>query len=201
MSYTEGIEDETLAYTPVYHAAALGGHPCSQLNAQGYPLPGYTASSIPGSDFRNHSEIEQQTQNSASDFGQPIFGARPGNDSEGDTGGNGTTNTRHLLSNPMIQDLPDFSGESTKRVQLFPLFPMPPIHMEWQGYLRNFLDESAAETFANAKHGASKMIKLCSIFRSHTDPLTGGEGRDGSGDYTFGHGVRSLNIFDLNKLV
>ena len=83
----------------------------------------------------------------------------------------------------------------------FPNFPIPPIHMEWQGYLRNFLDESAGDTFANAKHGASKMVKLCSIFRSNTNPLKGGEGRDGSGDYTYGLGVRSLNMFDLNKLI
>jgi hypothetical protein len=73
--------------------------------------------------------------------------------------------------------------------------------MEWQGYLRNFLDETAADTFANAKHSASKMVKQCSIFRSTTDPLRGGEGRDGTGDYSFGHGVRSLNLFDLDKLV
>ena len=73
--------------------------------------------------------------------------------------------------------------------------------MEWQGYLRNFLDESAGDTFANAKHGASKMIKLCSIYRSHTNPLTGGEGRDGSAHYTYGLGVRSINMFDLTKLI
>jgi len=73
--------------------------------------------------------------------------------------------------------------------------------MEWQGYLRNFLDESASDVFANAKHGASKMIKLCSIFRSNTNPLMGGEGRDGDGSYTFGKGCRSLNLFDLDKLI
>jgi len=198
MTYSEGIEDITLSYAPVYHAGATGGHPCSQLNAQGYPLPGYTASSIPGSDFRSHSEIEQNNQQSQPDYGQPIFGARAGNDPDNNTTA-GTDEKRYLIANPMIQDV-NFNGDGGWD-HTFPNFPIPPIHMEWQGYLRNFLDESAAETFANAKHGASKMIKLCSIFRSHTDPLTGGEGRDGSGDYTFGHGVRSLNIFDLNKLV
>ena len=75
--------------------------------------------------------------------------------------------------------------------------------MDWQGYLRNFLDESASNAFANSRHGASKMIKLCSIFRSHTNPDKGGEGRDGTiaGNYTFGLGVRSLNMFDLDKLI
>ena len=124
MTYTEGIEDSTIAYTPVYHASGLGGHPCSQLNAQGYPLPGYTASSIPGSDFRSHSEIEQNNQASQPDYGQPIFGARPGNDTEGNTGGN----TRHLISNPMIQDV-NFNGDGTFD-HAFPNFPMPPIHMK-----------------------------------------------------------------------
>ena len=96
----------------------------------------------------------------------------------------------------MMEDYDASSGDS----QLWPNLPIPPLHMEWQGYLRNFLDESAADTFANAKHGASKMIKLCSIFRSNTDWAAGGEGRDAYGnDSTYGLGVRSLNIFDLFK--
>ena len=104
--------------------------------------------------------------------------------------------------------VPDTLRETTGNSEIlgvpaFPNFPIPPIHMDWQGYLRNFFDESASNAFANTKHGASKMIKLCSIFRSTTDPLTGGEGKDGdiSGNYTFGLGVRSLNMFDLDKLI
>jgi hypothetical protein len=185
-------------------ASLLGGNATHQINAQGYAAPGIGASSIAGSDYRSHSELEKQRDLNVSInvYGQPIFGGRPGinSDKKYITG-----NDRRFLANSMLEDaevspVADTSQTSTA-MQLFPNFPIPPIHMEWQGYLRNFLDESAGDTFANAKHGASKMIKLCSIFRSHTDPLTGGEGRDGSGDYTFGHGVRSLNIFDLNKLV
>ena len=205
MTYAEGFTDDTgtayyVAGPDEYAGYATGGTAIHQLNAQGYPAPGYTTSSIAGSDFRNHSEIEQQTHNAGGNiykYGQPVWGSRAGSDSNNLTGGA----TRHLFGDPMMEDYwPTFIGTNTFHT-LATQFPIPPIHMEWQGYLRNFLDESAAETFANAKHGASKMVKLCSIFRSHTDPLVGGEGRDGSGDYTFGHGVRSLNIFDLNKLV
>ena len=98
----------------------------------------------------------------------------------------------------------DVSGQLfVSGITTFPNFPIPPLHMDWQGYLRNFLDESASNAFANSRHGASKMVKLCSIFRSHTNPLEGGEGRDGpvAGNYTFGLGVRSLNMFDLDKLI
>jgi hypothetical protein len=135
-------------------------------------------------------------------YGQPIFGGRPGVAADKlDILGT----DRRYFANSMIEDAElspvNDLDDGSENTQLFPNFPIPPIHMEWQGYLRNFLDESAAETFANAKHGASKMVKLCSIFRSHTDPATGGEGRDGTQQYTYGHGVRSLNLFDLDKLI
>ena len=133
-------------------------------------------------------------------FGQPIFGSRAGNDEAFITNEDNSSN-RYKVSNAMIEDAHMAHTAANNYLRLSPHFPIPPIHMDWQGYLRNFLDESAAETFANAKHGASKMIKLCSIYRSHTLPLLGGEGRDGSGDYTYGHGVRSLTMFDLTKLI
>ena len=185
-------------------ASLLGGTAIAQINSQGYAAPGVAASSIAGSDYRSHSEIEKQRDyNSGTHiYGQPIFGGRPGVNADKL---NITGDDRRYFANSMLEDaeispIADLD-DSSDNIQLFPNFPIPPIHMEWQGYLRNFLDESAGDTFANAKHGANKMVKLCSIFRSNTDPIRGGEGRDGSGDYTFGHGVRSLNIFDLNKLV
>ena len=209
MTYTEGINKDngSAHYTvpPDYSSSATGGSPTAQLNAQGYSCAGHTASSVIGSDFRSHSQIEQQTHNAGNTmyyYGQPVFGSRPGDDGKYLTSDEGLNSAnRYLLSNPMAEDWwPTFLGANTF-TSLSPQFPIPPIHMEWQGYLRNFLDESAAETFANAKHGASKMIKLCSIYRSNTDELTGGEGRDGvmDGDYTFGVGVRSVNMFDLEK--
>ena len=206
MSYSEMLDNDRDGdlTDEAIPQSLLGGTAIAQINSQGYAAPGVAASSVAGSDYRSHSEIERQRDyNSGTHmYGQPIFGGRPGVNADKL---NIVGDDRRYFANSMLEDaelspIADLDDNS-ENMQLFPNFPIPPIHMEWQGYLRNFLDESAGDTFANAKHGASKMVKLCSIFRSHTDPLTGGEGRDGSGDYTFGHGVRSLNIFDLNKLV
>mgnify|MGYP003644242287 CR=1 FL=1 len=82
------------------------------------------------------------------------------------------------------------------------LVSVPVIHGEWQGYMRNFLDESAANTFANAKHSANERVGFVSIYNSNIDPMRGGEGRDSFDQpVTFGKGVRSLNLFDLDRLV
>ena len=195
MAYGEALDEDYTASSLQYgQTLTLGGTAIHQLNAQGYAAPGLMASSVVGSDARKHSEIEQLSGYGIT--GQPIFGARAA-DPASITGLNGTA-ARYLVANSMMEDYDTSTGTS----QLWPTLPIPPIHMEWQGYLRNFLDESAADTFANAKHGASKMIKLCSIFRSHTGWSSGGEGRDAYGnDSTYGLGVRSLNIFDLFKQI
>ena len=209
MTYTEvfdfdndGVRDDV-----VVDASSLGGTAIAQVNAQGYAGPGvgaYPLALSGNSDFRGHMLIEPQRDypSSVQLYGQPIFGGRPGVNADKL---NIVGDDRRYFANSMIEDaelsVPADLDDGSDNIQLFPNFPIPPIHMEWQGYLRNFLDESAAETFANAKHGASKMVKLCSIFRSHTDPATGGEGRDGTQQYTYGHGVRSLNLFDLDKLI
>ena len=198
MSYGETIDEDYSGGTGIEYGGtlSLGGTAIFQLNSQGYAAPGLMAKSVPGSDFRGHTDIET-AQGHFTVSGQPIFGAR-GTDTSSVTGGG--ANPRYLLSNPMISGYGVSSGFN--HLQAFPNFPIPPIHMEWQGYLRNFLDESAAETFANAKHGANKMVKLCSIFRSHTGYTSGGEGRDGFGnDCTYGLGVRSLNMFDMFKQI
>ena len=66
--------------------------------------------------------------------------------------------------------------------------------------MRNWVDESAANVFANTKHAANKKVNLLSIYRSTTG--VGGEGRDTvGGSPTYGVGVRSLNMFDLDRLV
>jgi hypothetical protein len=86
--------------------------------------------------------------------------------------------------------------------QLHPSFPVPPLHLDWQGYIRNWVDESAASVFSNARHGANKKVNLLSIYRGTTAASQGGEGRDmTTGSPTFGVGVRSLNMFDLDRLV
>ena len=204
MTYAEAIDDDYAKTTPVYgDTRTLGGTAIHQINSQGYASPGLMASSLVGSDSRNHSYIEA-VHGHFTTSGQPIFGAR-GLDPSGITGAD--PNGRHLLANPMLGGY--LVSSTFERISAFPNFPIPPIHMEWQGYLRNFLDESAAGTFANAKHGASKMVKLCSIFRSTTDGNVGGEGRDSRGKFgaggdahcTYGLGVRSLNMFDMFKQI
>ena len=219
MSYYEFIRKNEGAPTDTYEAQASGtgpqglqahksrgGSPIAQLNAQGYAAAGVGASSMNLADYREHSKIEQMYAGTTINIhpqgtthqGQPIFGGY----ADGDQAGNMNTYVNTVFPNGMLERarLTDNDGDD---IDLRPGFPIPPVHMDWQGYLRNFLDESAADTFANAKHSASKMVKQCSIFRSTTDPFTGGEGRDGTdpNGYTFGHGVRSLNLFDLNKLV
>ena len=83
-----------------------------------------------------------------------------------------------------------------------PQFPIPPLGMDWQGYMRHWLDETAANTFQNAKHLSEDKVNGVSIYRSVQDTYKGGEGRDGSANSTtFGAGVRSLNLFDLERLL
>ena len=219
MSYCEGTSQASGTSLNYGHAndgpKKYGGSPIAQINAQGYAAPGTVAQPLADSDIRFHGKIEGCFITSShgnpltmTNAAQPIFGAR-----WGEVGIDlSATNDRKFIANPMMTRydsyVPDTLRETTGNSEIlgvpaFPNFPIPPIHMDWQGYLRNFFDESASNAFANTKHGASKMIKLCSIFRSTTDPLTGGEGKDGdiSGNYTFGLGVRSLNMFDLDKLI
>ena len=83
-----------------------------------------------------------------------------------------------------------------------PATPLPPLGMDSLGYMRNWLDESAAGMWQNAKHMAEDKVNGISIYRSHMGGQTGGEGRDHkSSNSSYGVGVRSLNIFDLERLV
>jgi len=64
---------------------------------------------------------------------------------------------------------------------------------------RVMLDESAANTFANAKHAANSMSgksKLVTIYTPHTG--IGGEAAASTGN-TRGRGFKSANVFDLNR--
>ena len=85
-----------------------------------------------------------------------------------------------------------------------PAMPIPPLHMDWQGYLRNWLDSTAANVFQNAKHLAEDKVNGVSIYRSHRGSMSGGEGReagDGTENISYGKGVRSLNLFDFERLM
>jgi hypothetical protein len=66
--------------------------------------------------------------------------------------------------------------------------------MDTNGHLRVVLDESAAETFANAKHcaaGRSGNAKLVSIYYPYT--------AINSGDSRNNKGVVSVNLFDIER--
>ena len=87
-----------------------------------------------------------------------------------------------------------------------PAFPLPPINMDWQGYMRNWFDETGANTWQNCKHLAEDKVNGVSIYRSHRSSLGGGEGREAgvggpNGQVGYGAGVRSLNLFDFERLM
>jgi hypothetical protein len=90
--------------------------------------------------------------------------------------------------------------------QAAPAFPLPPINMDWQGYMRNWFDETASNTWQNVKHLAEDKVNGVSIYRSHRGSLGGGEGREAGtgqpdGQVAYGAGVRSLNLFDFERLM
>ena len=82
-----------------------------------------------------------------------------------------------------------------------PATPFAPIGMDYYGFMRNWLDETAAGMFQNARHMAEDKVNGLSIYRSHMSGATGGEGRDHDNTASFGVGVRSLNLFDLERLL
>lgn len=85
-----------------------------------------------------------------------------------------------------------------------PAVPIPPLNMEWQGYLRNFFDETASNVWQNVKHMSEDKVNGVSIYRSSRGSYAGGEGRErGTGENTtsYGAGVRSLNLFDFDRLM
>ena len=82
-----------------------------------------------------------------------------------------------------------------------PEFPQPPLNMDWQGYMRNWFDQTASNTWQNAKHLSEDKVNGVSIYRSYQSGAAGGEGRDAPATYTYGVGVRSLNLFDMDRLL
>ena len=176
---------------PIQSQMTGGGSPMDQINCQGYQTAYDVAINTAGAEdlVAFHVGLEPGTTEDT----EPVFGrglaGLPG--SPGKINGV-ITHARMVDGRGMLWD----------EGQLHPAFPVPPLHVDWQGYLRIWVDESAANVFANARHGANKKVNLLSIYRSSTSSDIGGEGRDTTSDTsTFGVGVRSLNMFDLNSLV
>ena len=72
--------------------------------------------------------------------------------------------------------------------------------MESYGFIGAFLDESAAETFANAKHcavGKSGNARLVSIYFPYTATRIGDSATNSV--KSLGKGIKSVNIFDLER--
>lgn len=172
-----------------------GGYPIDQINSQGYMMFTMEASALAGSDARRilgHMDGGPSVSGFSLSAGEDVFGwglPAPGSGTPGiiAPGMNAWAVRNHLTSG-----MSNISG--------VPSFQMPPLHLDWQGYMRNFLDETGSNIFANAKQLSLKQVNGVSIYRSHNN--LGGEGRDGEPlTDTFGVGVRSLNIFDLNELI
>lgn len=177
--------------TPITSQYIGGGSPLDQVGGQGYQSMFDQAVAASGmSDPTRHIGLESGSTSGV----EPVFGR----------GLAGTPNEPGVMNGmmthaPMVQGL----GMVWDLGQLHPQFPVPPLHLGWQGYIRNWVDESAASVFANARHSANKKVNLLSIYRSNTLGLRGGEGRDStlSESPTYGVGVKSLNLFDLDRLL
>jgi hypothetical protein len=168
-----------------------GGSPMDQINSQGYQTMFDLAVNTPGAEdtVTYHVGLEPGHVEGA----EPVFGR----------GLAGVPNQPGSMNGLMTHArMKEGIGMMWDEGELHPVFAFPPLHLDWQGYIRNWLDESAVSVFANARHGANKKVNLVSIYRSSTSAEIGGEGRDtATGNPTFGVGVRSLNMFDLNRLV
>ena len=83
-----------------------------------------------------------------------------------------------------------------------PATPLPPLGMDGLGYTRNWFDETGASLWQNVKHLAEDKVNGVSIYRSTMSPVGGGEGPDCDPTMgSYGVGVRSLNLFDLDRML
>ena len=167
------------------------GGAIDQINAAGYQTYTSQAAALSGSDTRLSFGLEGggATSSTASGLENVFGGGWAASSTSGVAGIQGSMLSYH-------------DPETSATAYMAPEMPIPPLHMDWQGYMRNFLDESAADLFTNAKHAASKKVNLLSIYRSTKEAHRGGEGRDGTDQATtFGVGVRSLNLFDLDRQI
>lgn len=185
--------------------ALSGGSPVDQVNGAGYPhwtqnvrvlgaadnirrLTG-TDSDFPGGIYQLSSCLR-------------VFGW--GNPSMDPTAGVGTMQPRiggfSAYNATSDSGGEDYSGWTWNTAA--PATPLPPLGMDSLGYMRNWFDETAIGMWQNAKHLAEDKVNGVSIYRSHMGGTTGGEGRDiNPGQSSYGCGVRSLNLFDLERLL
>jgi hypothetical protein len=175
-----------------YAEARTTGTAMDQVNAQGYATWTPTAGVVSGSDERLFLGHEGGAGDSGTSYMwsslEDVFGL----------GWAASAANKPAGIQEAIVGTKTASGNATDTV---PSFPLPPLHMDWQGYMRNWVDESAANVFANAKHAANKKVNAISIYRSTIETNRGGEGRDGTSTSKFGTGLRSLNLFDLDRLL
>jgi len=190
--------------------ALSGGSPVDQVNGQGYPHWTQNVRVISTADST------RRITGTDSDFPNGIYQLSSclrvfgwGMPSMNPSAGVGTMQPRlggfSAYNATSGLEGKDYSGWIYTTAE--PATPLPPLGMDSLGFMRNWLDESAAGMWQNAKHMAEDKVNGVSIYRSHMGGLTGGEGRDCDAAFTaggyasFGVGVRSLNIFDLERLV
>ena len=190
--------------------ALSGGSPVDQVNGQGYPHwtqnvrvlgPSDSTRRITGTDSDFPNGLYQLSSClRVFGWGMPSMNPSAGvGTMQPRLGGFSAYNATSGLEGK------DYSGWIYTTAE--PATPLPPLGMDSLGFMRNWLDESAAGMWQNAKHMAEDKVNGVSIYRSHMGGLTGGEGRDcdavfdNGGACSYGVGVRSLNIFDLERLV
>jgi hypothetical protein len=172
-----------------------GGAAIDQINAAGYQA--YTSQALPlsGSDERLVMGLEGGADWSLSGGSMQFSGME-------DVFGQGWAASAINEPGGIQNGINWYVDTSGNRRGAVPNMSIPPLHMDWQGYMRNWLDESASNLFTNAKHAASKKVNSLSIYRSTTEGRRGGEGRDSNEwNASFGVGCRSLNLFDLDRLL
>ena len=182
---------------------ASGGSPIDQINSQGYQTWSPMAGILSGV----HGSADSARQVLGSHASEGSFGIGPSTSGFETIHGYGwaasAVNMPAGLQGSQVRQT-NLVGGAAQSVSSINPQSMPPLHGDWQGYLRNWLDESAINVFANAKQLSLKKVNGISVYRSTTEWYRGGEGRDdpGSGDALgFGVGVRSLNVFDLDRLL
>ena len=189
--YLKGYSEVDYQGIPINSHMTGGGSPLDQVNSQGYQtMFDVVINTIGAEDTVSfHVGLEPGLTSGT----EPVFGR----------GLAGLPNLPGKMNGLITHArMAEGRGMLWDEGQLHPVLALPPLHVDWQGYIRNWVDESAANVFANARHGANKKVNLVSIYRSSTDYTIGGEGRDtDTVGPTFGVGVRSLNIFDLNRLL
>ena len=185
--------------------AMSGGSPVDQVNGQGYPHWTQNVRVLGAADsVRRLTGTDSDFPNGLYQLSSCLRVFGWGMPSMNPSAGVGTIQPRlggfSAYNAVSGLDGKDYSGWIYTTAE--PATPLPPLGMDSLGYMRNWFDESAAGMWQNAKHMAEDKVNGVSIYRSHMGGATGGEGRDCDTDKgSYGVGVRSLNVFDLERLV